>query len=329
LNDLLVALDSPAAAILTDNDVISTVRGGTETTAAINITIAGEDKSGGKGILLAKDDNGLTGELYLQVISGNNPVDNNVIRRDDTSGDPLLDFVVATAVINTRTTNPEFLGTSTGSNIIGAYGIGFQTTDVGSSDRFTSLDNSARVPPNNVTFTVSGLVSGEDRVLVGPRNAANLDRGQWLVSTALTGATETAVVVKTGTDTVPWPAATINWPPTGLTGEVSALRIELDSGIYRNVDYQSHDSSGTFTILSTDFSGANAAAVNNDVFLAFIDVLAAAAAVSFTGVHSGTNRDLFVRVRDGGATPIKTFEATTAQFLSTPTTIAAIRTNDI
>jgi hypothetical protein len=159
----------------------------------------------------------------------------------------------------------------------------------------------------------------------------------WLLATALTGATETAVVVKTGTDTVPWPANTINWPATGQAADPSALRIELDSGIYRNVDYESHDSTDTFTILSTSFTGANQAAINNDVFLAFIDVLADAGSETFTGVHTetftgvhtaGFDRPLFIRVRDGGGTPIKTFQNVTAQFLATPQTVAATRTPD-
>ncbi len=68
--------------------------------------------------------------------------------------------------------------------------------------------------------------------------------------------------------------------------------------------------------------------MNQNVFMAFIDVLADATSVSFTGVHGGTDRDLFVRVRDGGGTPIKTFQSTAAQFLSTPQTVAAIRTSD-
>ena len=329
-DELILALDSPAASVIGDGDTITGLTSGA--TAAINVTVEDEDLSGGEGIILAKDDNGATGELYLQVISGVNPVNNNRIRRDDVSGNPLTDYVDATATINTRTINPEFVGTSTGSNIIGAYGIGFDVNDVGASDRFTSLDNSSRVPPNNVAFTVSGLVSGEDRVLVGPRTGSALDRGQWLLSTALTGAAETAVVVKTGTDTVPWAANTINWPTTGQAADPSALRIQLDTGIYRNVDYESHDSTDTFTILSTSFTGANSAAVNQNVWLAFIDVLADAATESFTGVHGGVNRDLFVRVRDGGTAgdlvPIKTFEATSAQFLSTPQTVAAVRTAD-
>lgn len=425
VDELLVALDSPAVSVLTDNDVISTVRGASETTAAINVTITDDDKSGGTGILLAKDDNGVTGEVYLQVLTGNNPVDNNRLRRDDTSGDPLLDFADATAVINTRTVNPEFLGVSTGSNIIGAYGIGFEPADVGSSDRFTDLANASRVPPNNVVFTVSGLVSGEDRILVGPRTGAALDRGQWLLNTALTLNNETTVVIKTGTDTVPVPANQVNWPSTGIGVDNSRLRVQRDDGIYKRLPYDSfatpnftlgtpvtgtinievsqvggtggqfdrisagsflddgfengsrftaagftnagnnatftadsvtattivvlddtgmvNESAGggneTLTSAGWDFSNGvggpgpsgwtpDGAAINQNVFLAFIDVLANATTETFTGVHGGVDRNLFVRVRDGGATPIKTFESTAAQFLSTPQTVAAIRTAD-
>jgi hypothetical protein len=416
VDELLVALDTPGASVLTNGDIIEGLTSGA--TAAINVTITDDDKGGGTGILLAKDDNGTTGELYLQVLSGVNPVENNRIRRDDTSGDPLADYVDATAVINSKTINPEFLGTSTGSNIIGAYGIGFVPGDVGSSDRFTSLDDGSSVPPNNVIFTVSGLVTSEDRVLVGPRTGSSLDRGQWLVATALTTATETSLVIKTGTDTVPLTSATINHPSTGIGADVSRLRIERADGIYARVPYDSHDSTDTFTLgtpatgtinievsqvggtggqfdritagsfiddgfeRGCTFTGAgftnagnNAqftalsvtattivvdddtgmvnesggggnetltsngwdfltadnknAAVNNDAFLAYIDVLASASTVSFTGVHTAANdRDLFVRVRDGGGTPIKTFEATSAQFLSTPQTVAATRTSD-
>jgi hypothetical protein len=189
----------------------------------------------------------------------------------------------------------------------------------------------SRIPPNNVIFTVSGLVSGQDRVLVGPRTGTALDRGQWLTTNTLNGASETTVGLTNGTDTVMWPANTINWPTTGLSTEVSALRIELDSGIYRNIDYASHDSVNTFTFdtgVPHDFTLDNAT-IGNNCFMAFIDVLASSDTATFTGVHTaGYDRLLFVRVRDGGGTPIKTFEATTAQFLSTPQTVAATRTDD-
>ncbi len=327
-DEIVVALDTLSA--IDDNYVISSVRaaGEVETTAAVNGALVDGGLGGGEGILLAKDDNGPDGEVYLQVLTGVDPVEDNRIRTDDVTGDPLVDFVDATAVLTTRTLIPEYLGTSTGANIIGAYGIGFLPGDVGSSDRFTSLDDASRIPPNNVIFTVSALASGEDRVLVGPRTGALLDRGQWLLGTTLSGAGEVLVIVTTGTDTVPWVAGEINWPSTGESGDVSALRIELNSGIYRNVDYTSHDSVDRFVIPSTNFGADNAASGNN-VFLAFIDVLASAATETFTGVHTpGSDRDLFVRVRDGGATPIKTFESASAQFLASPQTIAAVRTSD-
>lgn len=325
VNDMIIALDDISSNLLDNDDIVGVDSGAT---AKIAVTITNQDKGGGTGLVLAKDDNGVTGELYIQLITGVSPVNNSRIYA---SGD-VLNFADATAVIVARTIVPEFLGQSTGSNIIGAYGEAFEITDVGSSDKFLDLSNTSRTPPNNVIFTVSGLISGEDRVLVGPRTGALLDRGQWLLATALTGATEVLVIVKTGTDTVPWPAAEINWPATGQAADVSALRIQLDTGRYRNVDYESHDSSDRFTILSSDFSGVLSAAINQNVWLAFIDLLAIAATATFTGVHSGTDRDMFVRVRDGGTAgdniPTKTFEATTPQFLATPQTVAAQRITD-
>ncbi|PCI28746.1 hypothetical protein COB55_03475 [Candidatus Wolfebacteria bacterium] len=417
VDEILVSLDTQSA--LTDDDIISTVRGSSETTAVINATIVDDDKSGGEGILLAWDDNTGSGEAYIQVISGNNPVDNNLLRVSDLTEDPLVSYLTATSTIVTRTINPEFLGTSTGSNIIGTYGIGFELLDVGASDRFTSLDDSSRTPPNNVIFTVSGLISGEDRVLVGPRTGSALDVGQWQVSTTLNdgiaGTPEVTLVIKTGTDTVPVTAAKINHPTTGIGAGNSRLRIKRDDGIYARIPYDSFatpnftlgtpdtgvtnlsvvgndtftraagsflddgfekgcvfattgfttgTNNSTYVALSvtatgivptdttdvvTEAAGSNEqiqstgwefnngdsstdtgnATANNQVFLAYIDVLADATSETFTGVHTSSNdRTLFVRVRDGGGTPIKTFESSSAQFLSTAQTVAAIRTSD-
>ena len=106
----------------------------------------------------------------------------------------------------------------------------------------------------------------------------------------------------------------------------SRLRVELDTGIYRRQPYSSYTGS-TFTVPSTDFSGAWAASVDNDVFLAYIDVLASTDEEGFTGVYKGSDRNLLVRVRDGGETPIKTFEGN-AIFGDANSSIAAIRTSD-
>jgi hypothetical protein len=95
----------------------------------------------------------------------------------------------------------------------------------------------------------------------------------------------------------------------------------------------------TITGIGWDFSDAtdgtgpsgwdsSQAAVDQNVFMGFIDVLADAGSETFTGVHGGTDRDLFVRVRDGGGTPIKTFQNVAAEFLSTPQTVAVNRITD-
>jgi len=324
VDEVVVALDT--LSVVADNDEMNSVRGGgaTETTSTVAVTLVDNDKSGGTGIMVAEDDNTGTGEIYIAILSGLEPVDNSVVRRDDVSGDPLADFVLVNVTVNTKVINPAFMGASTGTNIIGAYGIGFEFADVGSSDRFTALDDSTNIPPNNVVFTVAAMVSG-DRCLAGPRTGTALDRGQWLLATLLSGGTETAVVVKTGTDTVPWVAAEINWPAAGSPN--SSVRIQMDDGRYRLIVYTSHDSTDTFVIPSTSFT-SDEAAVNNNVFLGFIDLAASGTTLSFTGIHAGTDRDMFVRVRDGGATPIKTFESNTAQFLSTAVTVAASRVTD-
>ena len=96
-----------------------------------------------------------------------------------------------------------------------------------------------------------------------------------------------------------------------------------------DIDITSAAGGGTHTIEVQDFEdfSADNATQPKDVFISYIDVLARATTESFTAVFT-TSRNLIVRVRDGGATPIKTFEATSAQFLSTAQTVAATRTSD-
>jgi hypothetical protein len=179
------------------------------------------------------------------------------------------------------------------------------------ADTIQDLAGVTQTPPNNVTFTVSGLVSGEDRVLVGPRTGNDLDRSQFTLNTTLSGATETAVVVGTS---IP-----------GDTPSSGDIRVELDTGVYREQPYTTY-SGATFTIGSTDYSGGNVATSGNNVFIAYIDELASGTTATFTTVYT-SDRDLLVRVRDGGATPIRTFEAP-ATLGSGGGSVAAIRTSD-
>lgn len=287
-----------------DNNVVTGATTGA--TVTVNGSPVGQATGGGIARLLAVDDDGTTGNLYVQLLRGTAPADNAIMYY-------ALDHA-RTATVNgsptARTVKPEFIGASTGSAIIGAYGIGIQAADLNASSLLTDLGNNARTPPNNVTFTVSGLVSGEDRVLVGPESGSALDLAQFTLNGALSGAAVVAVVVNG--------AIPSDTPTTGT------IRIELASGIYRRVAYTSWVTS-TFTIGATDFSSDNAPN-GGDVFISYIDKLATATSESFTAVYS-TDRSLFIRIRDGGGTPIKTFE-TTGTLGSAGGSATAIRTTD-
>jgi hypothetical protein len=74
----------------------------------------------------------------------------------------------------------------------------------------------------------------------------------------------------------------------------------------------------------TGCTGTPTASINNKVFISYIDNIAAGTSITFTTIYNGA-RTLFARVRDGGVTPIKTFENTVALGGS----ISAIRTPDL
>lgn len=310
---LTVALEDISGNLL-DNDIITEIEDGTATTADINGTPAtggasGQDRAGGEGALLALDDNGTDGDFYIQLLSGSAPVDNLQIEGRSSGQTALVN-----ATITSRTVSPEFIGASTGSNIIGAYGIGFNPNDVGSSDQFFDLTNTLRQPPNNVTFSVTGLVPGEDRVLVGPRTAGVLDKDQFQILNTLTGLDETGI--------------TISGAVPSDTPNPGTVRVELNNGVYNRIVYTGTTASGfLFSGTSADFSGVSGCTSGSGLFISYIDDIApATSGLSYTAVYSA-DRALFVRVRDGGGTPIKTFESP-ATFVSANASIAAIRTSD-
>ncbi len=340
--------------------------------------------TGGTGQMLAINSPTAETKMWIQLLTGVAPSGTLTITGAASS---------ATCHMNTtvteRTLSFPFIGSSTGSAIIGAYGIGIQLNDLTSSDKLFDLTNTQRTPPNNVTFTVSGLVSGKDRVLVAPLGysfaydtlaggtfalgstltfggggtaylssistvsttgrmqvrmltgavpadnesitsgavtalvngavAASEDPRQLKLLTTLSSAGETAVVCTAAIPT--------DTPSTGT------IRIQTNTGIYRNVAYTSY-TSATFTIGSTSFVADNATGgateAGNSIFIAYVDKLAAAASEGFTGLYLA-DRSLFIRVRDGvvdASGPIKTFE-TTGTLGSAGGSSTAIRTSDL
>ena len=263
--------------------------------------------SGGTGQMLAINSTTAATKMWIQLLTGVAPTDGQEITGGTSSATADVDTTVTE-----RTISSPFVGVSTGSAIIGAYGVGIGADDLTASDLVFDLTNTSVTPPNNVTFTVSGLVSGEDRVLVGPEDGSGgLDLDQLSTSGTLSGAAVTTLTVST---TIP--------SDTPSSGTIRVLR---DSGAYSRIEYSAYSGSD-FTITSTDFSSDNVTSGNN-AFVSYIDTLAGSASESFTSVYS-SDRTLFIRVRDGGASPIKTFE-TTGTLGSAGGSSTAIRTSDV
>lgn len=304
--EMTVALDDPTI-VLVDGDVITEADGTGAVTAAINVTITDNNKFGGSGVLLALNDGGTTGDIWLQLITGKAPVDLLPLWGLTSSA-----YAEVTGAPVARTIPKTYLGSYTGT-LIGAFGIGVDPNDLTSADSLKDLLDVTQTPPNNQSFTVFGLVASEDRVLVAPRTGVVIDVAQMTLSTTLSTATETSVVVTT---TIP-----------ADTNQTGVIRIQLDSGIRRYQEYTAWTTS-TFTIASSDYSGDNATSGNTpDVYIGYIDKLAGATSEAVTMVYD-TDRDLFGRVRDGGGTPIKTYESDNATFTATGGSISASRITD-
>lgn len=290
-----------------------TVTGATSTETADVGTVTGGTASGGTGLLLADDG---TDTIWVQLLNGSTPVDPLFVfgRTSENSNQ-------VNGSVTSRTVNAEFFGQSTGTSIIGAFGVGVEAADLVQADSITDLLNAPQSPPNNQEFVVSGLVSGHDRVLVAANDGADaMDYNQYALQTTLNTSGQTAVVV----------TGAVN----GMTPQIGWLRVQLDLnksgdlGVYRIVAYTSWSTSGntTFVTGTTDWTDPADATAANNVFVGLIDKEATAATATFTGVYSG-DISLLGRVRDGGGTPTKPLDYPTT-FNSGGGGFTAIRTDD-
>ena len=254
----------------------------------------------GTALLLALD----TNKMYVQLLTGTAPVNDTAISGDTSS---------ASADVNgaptARTVSPSFIGASTGTNIIGAYGIGIEPTDVTASDSLFDLTNTQQVPPNFQTFSVTNLVSSEDTVLVGPNDGSDeLDLDQLSAAAGNNAGNSTLVI----SGTIP--------SDTPSSGTVRAF----NGSSYDRIPYSSFSGS-TFTLTGTL---ANNIATSANVFVTYLDKTAAAASESFTAKYSST-RSLAVKVRNGtGTIPIVPFK-TPATFGPSGGSVSVIRTADV
>lgn len=225
--------------------------------------------------------------MWVQKLTGPDPVSSDSMTQGGVTA------TAGSVVTRTVPTGSSVLGQSTGTSILGAFGVGFDPNDVFKDDDFTDLTGTLQEPPNNVSFSVSNLVVG-DNVFVAPSTAfgsTTVDESQLTLSTSLTGVTSSVVV----TTAIP-----TDTPSSGT------IRVQSDAGNYLRVPYLSYSGS-TFTINSTDFTSTPATNPKN-VYVSYLDLFATGTTASFTSVYSGADRELVVLVRNS-TIPIKEYLA--------------------
>jgi hypothetical protein len=319
-------LDIESGTVLTTQTFTGQTSSATGTVSGTPTAVSG----GGAYVCLAVDDDAGSGNLYIQLIKGNISIDNAILYNAQTNMGTLsvANTLTQAGAAVSRTVSTPFVGISTGTNIIGAYGIGFGITDLDDGDSLTALDGNQYSRPNLVTNTVGGLTfAGDaDYVIVAPWDGVAydvngdpaFDKDQLSLDVALTTDNITQVSV---TEAIP-----ADTPSSGY------IRVTDNNGFERRLHYSSWTDATPdyFTIDTTDgnedFLSVNAS-IGNDVYITYLDQPATAGSHNFQVTYSAP-RNLVALVRNGGSAPIKQFIAEWS--ISTANqTLNAIRQTDL
>ena len=295
-----------------NTESLTTLRGASEWTATSGTVV--NNSASGQLLLIALDDQGTSGNLYCQQLTGVIPADNQTVFGASSGATADVNGTVAT-----RTVNNQFVGSFTGTNFQTNFGIAIDPSDAIAGDSFPNLLEVTISPPDNRSGTVTNLISGDyvtvypwDGVSTDVNGDAEPDFDEMTITAGVTGGVSTTVVV--GAGNIP-----ANTPAAGF------LRLERDSdGNYDLLEYSSYtNTTGTFTLVGT---APNTATIGNNLFRALIDKVATATSESYTATYTTPN-NVAITVRRGGSTaPIKTFK-TTSSFGAF--SVSTIRTPDI
>ena len=223
-----------------------------------------------------------TNKMWVQILTGAVPVDTDTITQGGVTA------AVSGAPVEFKPATP-FLGVSTGSAIIGAFGQGISDV-LTTSDKLTDLTGTPISPPDVVNFGVSNLEIADGSVTVYPWDGVTLDAEgnpavqvdqMQIAGVNLTGAAVVSIQVN---------AIPANTPDTGN------IRVVTNSGKKLLVTYTAHNGTDTFTVTSTDFSGDNAT-IGNNSFIAYLDLAPTGASEGFTYTY-GSDKKVVVEVRD-------------------------------
>lgn len=254
----------------------------------------------GRALLIALDDGGTTGNLYMQQLTGLVPSDNQTV-----FGSTSLQTADVNGSASTRVINNQYVGVFTGTNFQTNFGIAIDPSDAIAGDVFPDLLGVSQNPPNNQQGQVTG-VEANMFITALPWDGTTLDPvGDPEPNFDEMGLTAT---VSSGSTTVVVGASNIpdNTPSAGF------LLVERDSDAeYALLEYTSFDNStGTFTLGGTTPTAGIAAAISNNAMRALIYQVAGATSISYTAVV-GVSEQVYITARRGGtATPIQVAKAT-------------------
>ena len=290
---IIVDLDGDTVPLSTET-MAGVTSGGDGTVGTVT-----SNTNAGSALLLALDDDGTTGNLYMQVLTGLDPADNQLLY-----GETSNSTVAVQGALFDRTINNQFAGVYTGTNYQTNFGIGLDASDGIVGDKFPNLAGNEQEPPNNQSGVVGGLLVNY-AVTCYPWNGVALDvNGNALptfaeatLAIALTGASTTLDV---GTGNIP-----DNTPASGF------LRVERDSDSNLDlIEYSSHDSDKEYTLVGT---APSVAGIGNTVMRAFIDeVVTAGTQLSYTALFGPSDTGVVINAKNGEALngPIKPAVAT-------------------
>ncbi len=131
--------------------------------------------STGTGVLMGVDDtdDSVASEAWIHLLTGVNPEVNDVLA--GAAG------IQAISSVTTLTQAANLLGVFTPA-WIGAFGIGFNSNEVGQADSLQPLDGTTISPPNNVTVSVTVNGTPDGHVLLARSTAGVIDQTQYTAS---------------------------------------------------------------------------------------------------------------------------------------------------
>ncbi len=245
-----------------------------------------DNVNAGIGLLIALDDDGPTGNLYYQSLTGLDPINDQTVFGSTSDANADVDQA---AGASSRTINNQFLGIYTGANFQTNFGIGIDVSDSILGDANLNLAGVPQGPPDNQ----SGLVNGEigDYVTCFPWDGSTFDANGDALPTFGEMVTVSPVLTS-GSTSIVVNAIPNNTPAAGF------LRVERDSdNEVVLVEYSSHDGTDTFTLVGTFGEDG---AIGNTVMRALIDEIMTTTQSSFTAVFGGAETMTVTLKRGGG-----------------------------